>query len=433
LFTCYDLCFEDRSKELLETGFTRNEIEELRRAIINLTNNLIVKSKESIEEDLKSLEEMKKTRSVLKNKQPYDDAVFYLLNMAKFLLDDCRKRGTVQFSRLARLGFVGKILLESMIKKEVIDNKFYDNFMNSINTVASDFKKDFILMNKGKIQKDDFVRRYYHLRPGSYDITTLRYEDSPHLLKTSDFDILEENLEEFLMNSATKEKIDGILREHRLKFNSADLFDFTKSALEAREFSKFEFTKNLSDAIELIAMAGELMGFTRQELAMLFVEDIFSNTRGRHELAEKWKKVISERKKQRELNEKLELPPIIFSGSDLDFIKYYTPKPNYITQKKVKARLLKLDKDINENEIGGSIVMIENGDPGYDWIFTRNPAGLITKYGGVASHMSIRCAEFAIPAAIGCGVLFDKLNKVKEIILDCKIKKIIPFEVEKCG
>ena len=173
------------------------------------------------------------------------------------------------------------------------------------------------------------------------------------------------------------------------------------------------------------------MGFTRQELAMLFVEDIFSDIRERHELAEKWKKTIYDRKKQRELNEKLELPPIIFSENDFDFIKYYTPKPNYITQKKVKARLLKLDKDINEKEIKGKIVMIENGDPGYDWIFTRNPAGLITKYGGVASHMSIRCAEFGIPAAIGCGVLFDKLNNVKDVILDCQIKKIIPFEVEK--
>lgn len=35
--------------------------------------------------------------------------------------------------------------------------------------------------------------------------------------------------------------------------------------------------------------------------------------------------------------------------------------------------------------------------------FTKGIKGFITKYGGMASHMAIRCAEFEIPAAIGCG------------------------------
>ena len=75
------------------------------------------------------------------------------------------------------------------------------------------------------------------------------------------------------------------------------------------------------------------------------------------------------------------------------------------------------------------IIFIENADPGYDWIFSYNIKGLVTKYGGVASHMAIRCAEFDIPAAIGCGVLkFDKLKNSKRILLDCKncnIKSIL--------
>ena len=37
------------------------------------------------------------------------------------------------------------------------------------------------------------------------------------------------------------------------------------------------------------------------------------------------------------------------------------------------------------------IVLIENADPGYDWIFSKNIKGLITKNGGINSHMSIRC------------------------------------------
>ena len=79
---------------------------------------------------------------------------------------------------------------------------------------------------------------------------------------------------------------------------------------------------------------------------------------------------------------------------------------------------------LNDLNLKGKIVLLENGDPGYDWIFTRSPAGLITKYGGVASHMSIRCAEFGLPAAIGCGSLFDSIKDSSTILLDCEKNKI---------
>jgi phosphoenolpyruvate-protein kinase (PTS system EI component) len=73
--------------------------------------------------------------------------------------------------------------------------------------------------------------------------------------------------------------------------------------------------------------------------------------------------------------------------------------------------------------------MIKNADPGYDRIFTINPSGLITQYGGVASHMAIRCAELALPAAIGCGeILYEKLKFSSKVMLDCKNEEIIILE-----
>ena len=73
--------------------------------------------------------------------------------------------------------------------------------------------------------------------------------------------------------------------------------------------------------------------------------------------------------------------------------------------------------------------MIENADPGFDWIFSKNPSGLITKYGGAASHMAIRCAELNLPAAIGCGeILFNKLKTSAKINLNCKNEDITILE-----
>ena len=65
------------------------------------------------------------------------------------------------------------------------------------------------------------------------------------------------------------------------------------------------------------------------------------------------------------------------------------------------------------------IVCIENADPGFDFLFSKNIRGLITKYGGVNSHMSIRCSELNIPAAIGVGEKKFKENvESKKINLD---------------
>ena len=75
------------------------------------------------------------------------------------------------------------------------------------------------------------------------------------------------------------------------------------------------------------------------------------------------------------------------------------------------------------------VILLEHADPGFDWIFTHNPTGLITKYGGVASHMSIRCSELGLPAAIGCGeVLYNNISNASKILLDCKNEQIIILE-----
>ena len=139
---------------------------------------------------------------------------------------------------------------------------------------------------------------------------------------------------------------------------------------------------------------------------------------------------ISQGKNKKVFNEHIVLPPIIFSETDLEIIQYHITEPNYITNKKLTSEIIHLkyfDTDIPN--INNKIILIENADPGYDWIFTKNPSGLITKYGGVASHMSIRCSEIGLPAAIGCGeILFEKLLLSSKILLDCQNEQIVILE-----
>ena len=49
-------------------------------------------------------------------------------------------------------------------------------FLNSIKTVASEISEDF-----RKLTKQNFLKKHGHLRPNTYDITSLNYSDGYNL------------------------------------------------------------------------------------------------------------------------------------------------------------------------------------------------------------------------------------------------------------
>ncbi len=121
------------------------------------------------------------------------------------------------------------------------------------------------------------------------------------------------------------------------------------------------------------------------------------------------------------------MPSLVYDQKDFHLVQSYFTRPNYITTSVIKADLIDLEKLVLKkfDEVSGKIVLLENADPGYDWIFAKNIKGLITRFGGVASHMAIRCAEFGIPAAIGCGeVIYKDMKDMQIVELDCKNKLI---------
>ncbi len=432
LFTCYDLDFNERAEELKSAAVKESEIEELRQSLCKLTNELIVPFPESIDSDVKTVLSLEQFRSVIITKiKTEEHSAKELLNYAKVLLDECRKKGTVQFSRLARLAFIGKSLMKSFVNQEIISQDKFDQFYNSIRTVATKMSDDFKRLMKGEMNKDEFLKEYSHLRPGTYDITSPRYEHNFNLISEANVAPSSIEKEKFEFSPQTLVEITTALQQGGLEFDAPHFVSFVNKATEAREFSKFEFTKNLSEALELIAQAGEKMGFTRKEIALLDINDIFriNATADLQETARQWKHLIKEKEKEQTIDQCLVLPSLIFSPEDFDVVQHYQAKPNFITQKNTQGRAVHIKgvSPLHLPDLKNSIVILENGDPGYDWIFTRNPAGLITKYGGVASHMSIRCAEFGIPAAIGCGEkIYNQVKNAERVLLDCKEHKIIP-------
>jgi|APSaa5957512535_1039671.scaffolds.fasta_scaffold00837_17 glutamine kinase len=431
LFTCYEPFIENRLKELKSHNFSDSEILILKTNLLDFTNNLIQNFNKISKESYESIELMKKNRlKILSDLKKSKNTPKEILIASKLLLDDCKKLGTIPFSTMARLAFVSSIILKSMAKNGKISEKTVEIFMNSINSPLSNFQNDLQNFSNKKITKKDFLEKYGHLRPGTYDITAMRYDKDPQFLK----DISSSNYHIQNHEISKDFDINLDLKEYGLDFTEIDFYDFVKKSIVQREELKFEFTKNLSDALELIAEVGSKLNFSRKEMAYLDYKIIFNDfiKYKKNDLIFKWRKNIIKRKNNKFLNDHIVLPPLIISVNDFNIIKYPIAKPNFITNKKFPAKVIHIDKIEKVNELMNKIVILENADPGYDWIFSHNLAGLITKYGGVASHMAIRCAELNLPAAIGCGeLLYDKLLNCSKIYLDCKNSQVTILEHEK--
>ena len=53
--------------------------------------------------------------------------------------------------------------------------------MGSINTIASELVEDINSLQIEKLSVKDFLNKYGHLRPGTYDIMSLRYDQMKSL------------------------------------------------------------------------------------------------------------------------------------------------------------------------------------------------------------------------------------------------------------
>ena len=132
---------------------------------------------------------------------------------------------------------------------------------------------------------------------------------------------------------------------------------------------------------------------------------------------------IQNNKKQYEYAQRIKLPSIILDP--MQVYQYYLllEEPNFITQKDVTAEVM---RDVSNGNPEGKIVFIQSADPGFDYLFAKKIAGLVTEFGGANSHMAIRCAELGIPAVIGAGESkYSAWMQAERLQINCEKKQVI--------
>ena len=422
VLSCFDFDTDERLLELSKFGFTTSETEQLRKALADLTLEGITSYNVTLEEDLKALVCLEAVRAEVAKTLAEQQDIATCRSGIQQLLEALNRFGTPQFSRQARFAFIARALCNSLIHKGYITEIEFNLFMATIETVATEFERDFRLFLASQLSSTEFLNKYGHLRAGTYDIRTQRYDQIQFSVQENK----DVELKSPLRMTLPAKSIERALKDYDLNLSYEDFVGFLKNAFEQRELFKFVFTKSLSMAIEIIALMGEKIGICRNDLSYLEVPQILSADYydNERELKEFWEIIISERKDRHNTNSDLVLPEVITNVADFDFIKIGEARPNFVTEKIVAGEVVVLEEK-TDLDLTEKIIAIEKADPGFDWIFTKNIKALITKYGGVASHMAIRCAEFEIPAAIGCGEkIYSFVKGTSYLRLDCKNKKI---------
>ena len=413
VYTCYTLDLPERIATLKKNGFSQSECDELAENLRVLTNGIIHAESGFWRKDIEKVRGLASRRETILNSPIDKVAKIY------WLVEDCKRYGTLPFAGLARAGFIAVQLLKSLIQVNILSQKDYVDFMTSLDTVSSRMARD-----KNTLDRETFLKEYGHLRPGAYDILSPRYDEDPD--RYFDWGPAVDgprDKNQFALSMKQLKQTEELLKKHRLQHDVIGLFDFIKDAIEGRELAKFVFTHSLSEVISLLKELGGENGFSSEDCSHMdfsCVRELYASSA---DTAATLGRSIQSGRENFAVTQHITLPPLITSAEEVWSFAVPRWEPNFITLQKAEGPVALVEE--SGKVIEGTILFIPNADPGYDWIFLRGIAGFVTMYGGANSHMAIRAGELGLPAVIGAGnELYSLWAKAKQIEVDCSNRQV---------
>ena len=162
IFSCLSLSSKQKLNKLLKNKFKKDEI----KKIFNELRNINSVAYKQMYKDIQRIEELKKKQSLIQNSN------LYYIDKIYWLVEDCKKFGTLPFAGLARCAFIATEILNSFVEQKILTENEKLKFLSNIKTITFQMKDDI------KIGKKFFIKKYGHLRPGTYEITSKNYEEN---------------------------------------------------------------------------------------------------------------------------------------------------------------------------------------------------------------------------------------------------------------
>ncbi|WP_040638537.1 PEP/pyruvate-binding domain-containing protein [Microvirga lotononidis] len=336
------------------------------------------------------------------------------------LIEKARVHGTVLFAEVARAAFVATDILKSLEAEQLVPQGFLDAIVCASDAVGAQLVHDFAVLEPAA-----FLKLHGHIRPGTYEITVPRYDDP----RGQYFDWVNRSVRGNptetpaaapVLSPAQISRVCLEFDQTGYAFGWPEFEAFAMNAIQARERVKHAFSWLVSDALEQLALIGADLGLNREELSFLTLPEIALAVEMRKDLSSFLRAVARRNRRAWETTRHLRLPDVLCSPKDIFGFHVFESRPSFITGNTVEGLVTGVD-DISLKD---GILFIENADPGFDWVFTRGIKGIVTKFGGENSHMSIRARELGLPAVIGAGSRFESWRNARVIRLECAVQRV---------
>jgi len=324
--------------------------------------------------------------------------------------------GAPLFVRLARCAYMAVAQLDALVHSGKLDKTAYDAFFRSLRTVPSQLRA---------LDKDGWREALGHLRPSSYDIESPCWRDRPDWMG-----VLNPgepvDVPSFVLSDVHAESIQSWLDDLDWNLTAESLFQQCARAIEGRELGKFLFSRQLSPTLELMAGLCAEHGISRRQLSMLSLNQLtraFANHLSPAAVAALTEAAVVSERLQGELH-RVALPDVLMCPDQVYGHTQSSPPAHFMGSGVIEGRPLVFEKQMQQT-LEGAIVALESADPGYDFLFHSRIAGLVTCYGGVNSHMAVRCKESGIPGVLGVGAeTYRRLIKAEHIVIDLNTSRL---------
>ena len=418
-FELINTCFDFSLSSQKDLPLSMSEKKKYFSSLKKLTNNILDSNNKVLIEEIKKIEILKKRLLFIKkSKLSHIQKIYYLIN-------DCKKFGTLPFAGIARCAFISKSILDSLNDAKYISDVELENFYLQINTISKKINHDYIKYKKNNKFKS-FLKMYGHLRPSTYSILTKNYEEN----YKNYFSSKTENIK-FLSNKKSIfskkqiSKINKLFKRNTLVVNFKQFLDFSKLAIEKREYAKLIFTKSIDEIFKNLKSLAKEINIDYKKFEHLDIDVIIKSFHNLEQ--EKLKDIISKNINTNQISYKFSqyilMPDVIDDSKNFNYFFNINCRENFITNKTSIGEIIEINKLTDFRKINNKIILIENADPGFDFLFSYKIKGLITKYGGSNSHMAIRCMELGLPAIIGVGdKTYENFSNSKKVFIDCNNK-----------
>lgn len=417
--SCYYLTLPEKLEALKNYGFNANEIKRIEFSLLELTNTIVDTEQGLYKKDLQRVHELAEHHAAISTSN------LTIIEKIYWLVEYCKRYGTLPFAGVARAGFIAVQFLRSFVEAGIMSDEEKGLFLGSLNTVAKQLQTRLCKLADGSETRDDFLRVFGHLRPGTYDILSPSYQENfeQYFSKIPDSAC---HSCDYHFSESQKERISTLLRENGIQADANSLLCFMTEAIEGREYAKLVFTRTLSDILGLISMMGEKYGVSRDELSFLDIRTVMGlySSLDHRDLKDILLSDITVNKILHQHTQAVKLPSLIRKPADVYGFFLEAETPNFVTLGRIVAETAG-EQSLASDNVSGKIVFIRAADPGYDFLFTRQISGLVTQYGGANSHMAIRCAELGMPAVIGAGEKnFVEWSKAAILEIDCSGRQV---------